>query len=166
MLTPSSLLLLGASLGLIQGTRVFSNRDHSLPLSRQEWPTHFEGAALHRIEPTAFEISFAANFPGEIATFRCAGRQVILRRATRGTRRLHASETCLRASGHQISERRVDSENWLTYFASQGSQRYHVREQITNGAQAWASPSPWFWHATLHPKTGPWLATTVITPLR
>ncbi|MGJ8725299.1 MAG: hypothetical protein ACSHYB_12135 [Roseibacillus sp.] len=166
MLTSTPLLLLGASLGLIQGARVFSHRDQSIIPKLSEWPTHFEGAALHLVEPTEFEKTFAGDFPGDIATFRSAGRQVILRRATRGTRRLHASETCLRSGGYQITERKVDSDNWLTYYASNHHQTLHVREQITDGHKSWTSPSPWFWHATLHPKSGPWLATTVITPVR
>lgn len=165
MLNQTSLLLLGASLGLLQGTRLFSHRDHSLTPHLTEWPSHFEGAALHLIESTDFEKSFAATFPGDIATFRSAGRQVILRRATRGTRRLHASETCLRAGGYQITGHQVDSEGWLNYYASKENERFHVREQITDGKKTWSSPSPWFWHATLNPKSGPWLATTVITPV-
>ncbi|MDQ8191494.1 hypothetical protein [Roseibacillus persicicus] len=160
------LLLLGASLGLIQGARIFSHRDHDLPPNLAEWPSHFEGAALHLIEPTEFEKSFADNFPGDIATFRSAGRQIILRRATRGTRRLHASETCLRAAGYEISSRKIDLENWLTYYAKKNDQILHVREQITDGSRNWNSPSPWFWHATLNPKSGPWIATTVITPVK
>lgn len=166
MLTQTSLLILGASLGLIQGTRILTHRDESQTPHLGEWPTHFEGAALHTVEATDFEKSFAAQFPGEMATFRSAGRQVILRRATRGTRRLHATETCLRASGFEILERKVDQEGWLTYFAQNGKERFHVREQITDGTRTWSSPSPWFWHATLQPKTGPWLAISVITPLR
>lgn len=166
MLTPTPLLLLGASLGLIQGARVFSHRDHTITPKLTEWPTHFEGAALHLVDPTEFEKTFAADFPGDIATFRSAGRQVILRRATRGTRRLHASETCLRASGYQITERKINSENWLSYYASNEGQTLHVREQITDGDKTWNSPSPWFWHATINSKSGPWLATTVMTPVR
>ena len=165
MLTQTPLLLLGATLGLIQGARLFSHRDQSITPQLAEWPSHFEGASLHLVEPTEFEKSFAADFPGDIATFRSAGRQVILRRATRGTRRLHASETCLRASGHQITERQVDSENWLTYYAIRNHQTFHVREQITDGTKTWHTPSPWFWHATINPQSGPWIATTVITPV-
>lgn len=166
MLTQSSLLLLGASLGLIRDSRVFSHRQHGCDLPLEEWPTHFEGASLHRAEATDFAAAFAVSFPGEIATFRSAGREVILRRATRGTRRLQASETCLRASGHQITERTIASGNWLTYYARKGNQTFHVREQITNGQQTWSSVSSWFWSATFHPKDGPWLACTVITPFR
>lgn len=166
MQNTTSLLLLGASLGLIQAGRVFSHRNYEAPPPLTEWPTHFEGAALHPVEPTEFERTFAASFPGDIATFRSAGRQIILRRATRGTRRLHASETCLRSSGFDISDRKIDAENWLTYYARKDALSLHVREQITDGSKSWHSPSSWFWHATLHPKTGPWVATTVITPMK
>lgn len=165
MLNQTPLLLLGASLGLIQGARLFSHRDQNITPQVAEWPSHFEGAALHLVEPTEFEQAFAADFPGDIATFRSAGRQVILRRVTRGTRRLHASETCLRSGGYRISERQIDSENWLTYYASRNDEVLHVREQITDGTKTWNSPSPWFWHATVNSKSGPWIATTVITPV-
>lgn len=166
MLNSTPLLLLGASLGLIQGTRIFSQRDQELPPNLSDWPSHFEGSALHEVEPTEFEKAFAEEFPGDIATFRCAGRQIVLRRATRGTRRLHASETCLRAAGFKITNRIIDAENWLTYYASKGDQTLHVREQITDGTRSWNSPSSWFWHATLNPKSGPWVATTVMTPVK
>jgi hypothetical protein len=72
----------------------------------------------------------------------------------------------LRASGHQITERTIASGNWLTYYARKGNQTFHVREQITNGQQTWSSVSSWFWSAIFHPKDGPWLACTVITPFR
>ena len=165
MLNQTPLLLLGASLGLIQGARIFSHRNQAITPLLGEWPSHFEGAALHPIEATDFEKSFAAGFPGDIATFRSAGRQVILRRTTRGTRRLHASETSLRAGGYQITDRQVDAEGWLSYYVTREEERFHVREQITDGEKAWSSPSPWFWHATFNPKSGPWIATTVITPM-
>ena len=164
--THETLLLLGASLSLIQGTRSYSHREHSYCPKLDKWPTHFEGAALHPIAGTEFEKALTTTFLTNIATFRSAGRQVILRRVTRGTRRLLASENSLRQMHFQITKRQIDSEGWLTYYASRNEQTFHVREQITNGSKTWHSPSTWFWHATVYPKSGPWLVTTVFTPIQ
>ena len=162
MFTPASLLL-GATLGLFQGSRILSHRDHrSLPI--EDWPSHFEGSSLHAIDSVWPQLLYS-QFTGACASFRSAGREVILRRTARGTRRLQATETALRESGYRISHLHTNGEDWLCYYAQSAEKRLHVREQITNGKQSWASPSPWFWHATLQPKSGPWFAITIITPV-
>ncbi|MDP0490322.1 MAG: hypothetical protein Q7Q71_04650 [Verrucomicrobiota bacterium JB023] len=167
MLQHTPILLIGASLGMIQGIRHLQQRDIAVIDQPGEWPTHFEGSTLHRIPASKFEQRFGANFPGEIASFSSAGKQIILRRVTRTTRRLHPSEHCLRSSGYDITPIGHDPEGWLCYYASRGGKRLHVRERITesSGERVWTTPSNWFWHATFHPQSGPWLATTVITPL-
>ena len=151
---------------LSDGMGAFSRRHQTCQPKLEGWPSHFEGSSLHPTEATRFQNLIAKDFTGDTATFRSAGREVVLRRATRGTRRLHATETCLRANNYQITGHRIDSEGWLTYFSAREGEIYHIREQITDGIRNWSSPSSWFWQATLRPKSGPWLAATVITPVR
>lgn len=130
-----------------------------------QWPARFEGSSLRPVGPLENEGHFIGTFPGATSTFRTAGRCLIVRHATRGTRRLQATESHLREAGYRISDRVVDCENWLTYLAHSEQGTLHLREQISDGTRSWVSSSAWFWHATLHPHAGPWQATTVITPL-
>ena len=149
-----------------EATRLFTYSDQTSALKRSEWPSHFEGSALHPEKTSKLELLFASTFQEASATFHSAGREVILRRATRGTRRLQSAETCLRKNGFEISNHQIDSENWLSFYAKKEDQRLHLRELITDGYRKWHSPSAWFWHATMNPKSSPWLAATVITPLK
>ena len=143
-------------------TAVFPTAFHPQSL---HWPTQFEGSSIHLIPALPNQRAFVGLYPGATTTFQSAGRNLIIRHATRGTRRLHAIETCLREAGYQITRRSIDSENWLTYFAINPEESLHIRERISDGSRSWTQPSSWFWHATLHPHAGPWQATTVITPI-
>ena len=146
-------------------TSLFANRERLESTTRDHWPSHIEGTQLHRMQSSEFERLLTQQFFGESASFRSAGRQVILRRTTRGTRRLQSSETHLRSQGYLIHNRLLSADGWLTYYANRKKKTIHVREQITDGHRSWSSPSSWFWQATLQPQSGPWLAITIITPL-
>lgn len=130
----------------------------------------FEGLTLP-LEPlpsTPMEQAFAATFPGTLGSYGWSGQQVILRRVTTATRRLHPSRDCLRAAGYDttesIIETHADGSQWASFTATQGTYRLRVRERIVSEANdsAWTDPSAWYWDALLHPLNGPWRAETVI----
>lgn len=136
--------------------------------SSVSWPAEFEGQPLRHLPLSTMERSFAAAFPGAIAHFQCGDRQVILRQANRATRKLHRSATCLRAAGFQTGPEAVERHGgtpWSAYRATRGGRTIRVREQIRasrDPGATWTDVSLWFWHASLHPDEGPWLAVTVL----
>lgn len=133
-----------------------------------DWPAEFEGQVLHPLPLSGMEEAFAASFPGAIAHFRCGDRQVIFRKVTRATRRLHSSATCLKAAGYKVQSVTADihrGQAWASYGASRGGTTLQVREQVRSASdprRTWTEVSHWFWHATFHPDDGPWIAVTVL----
>ncbi|MCP5534637.1 MAG: hypothetical protein H7A51_00195 [Akkermansiaceae bacterium] len=164
---PSLLLCLsGIILGGIQLTHPPGSTIQSQP-TPVNWPAEFDGEPLIRLDQTAFEKSFQRDFPGSIATFRCGGKQVILRHITTASRKLHPSSDCLRASGYHIGAMRIQTDDknrqWAGYTAINPDNTYIVLERIidTRG-NTWTDVSSWYWHALIHPDRAPWLAQTVI----
>jgi hypothetical protein len=161
------LLILGLAIG---GLNLHSARTQHPPGGHAAvaWPTEFEGRPLEPLPLSEMESSFAASFPGAIAHFQCGDEQVILRHVERGTRKLHSSATCLKAAGFQIADQANASRHgsaWLAYRATRGHGTLQVREQIRSlhdNDATWTDVSQWFWHATIHPDRGPWLAVTVL----
>ncbi len=161
------LLIAGLAIG---GLNLHSARTQHPPGGHAAvaWPTGFEGRALEPLPLSEMESSFAASFPGTIAHFQCGDEQVILRHVERGTRKLHSSATCLKAAGFQIADQANASHHgsaWLEYKATRGHEILQVREQIRSKQHpdvTWTDVSQWFWHATIHPDRGPWLAVTVL----
>ena len=56
---------------------------------------------LESLPSTAAEQAFATSFPGSLSSHRWGENQVILRRVTTATRKLHPSRDCLRAAGFE-----------------------------------------------------------------
>lgn len=156
------LLLVGITIGWIN-LRHSAATTHSVsPVT--DWPGEFEGRPLTPVALSDAEEQFAESFPGAIGVFESpGGRQVILRRADRPTRRLHDSATCLKAAGFTIGDR-VVQDGWNCYQATRGSQMLEVREQIYAevGESTWTDISDWFWEAIFHKNGGPWTAVTVL----
>ena len=161
------LLLLGLAIG---GLNLHSARTLRSPASHAAvaWPSEFEGRPLEPLPLSKMESSFAASFPGAIAHFQWGDEQVILRHVDRATRKLHSSATCLKAAGFQIADQ-INAKHhggaWLEYKATRGNEILRVREQIRSRQHPediWTDVSQWFWHATIHPNDGPWLAVTVL----
>ncbi|MGC4015544.1 MAG: exosortase/archaeosortase family protein [Luteolibacter sp.] len=123
---------------------------------------------LQPLPPTPTEQAFANGFPGTLGSFLWSDRQVILRRVTQATRRLHPSRDCLRAAGFlttdSVVEEHSDGSRWSRFTASRAGQELIVRERIISEAdgRCWTDVSPWFWSALFHPLNGPWRAETVI----
>ena len=162
-----SYLVLAAGLGIaLLHLRTAESR--AVPRPSVTWPAEFEGQPLQLLPLSGMEQSFAASFPGAIAHFQCGDRQVILRQADRATRKLHRSATCLRAAGFQTGPESVERHGGTpgsAYRATRGGRVLQVREQIRASRRpgaTWTDVSRWFWHASLHPDDGPWLAVTVL----
>lgn len=123
---------------------------------------------LESLPPSAAEKAFAASFPGALTSHRWGEAQVILRRVTTATRRLHPSRDCLRAAGFQTSDEVVVRTNadteWSRFTASRGTTRLLIHERIVSEADgsSWTDVPAWFWSALRHPLNGPWRAETVI----
>ncbi len=130
----------------------------------------FQGICLplHPLPSTEAEVAFARSFPGTLSSHLWGNDQVILRRVTVATRRLHPSRDCLRAAGFETTEALTvshgDGSQWARFNASRNGERWTVHERITtsqNGS-SWTDVSAWYWSALFHPLNGPWQAETVI----
>lgn len=131
------------------------------------WPGQFDGVALIPLPMTEVEKNFQRGFPGSIATFQCGQKQVILRRITQASRKLHPSADCLRASGHQLGPVHIHSDDqgrhWAGCSAKKAGNHYLILERITDQhGGSWTDVSSWYWHALVYPDRGPWLAQTII----
>ncbi|MFT5105886.1 MAG: hypothetical protein ACI9UA_001509 [Pseudoalteromonas tetraodonis] len=156
-----SLLSIGIAIGLIN---LRGDDPDSRPPPSTDWPSEFEGLSIEQVPLSDTEQAFAASFPGAIGVFKSPdGRQVILRRVDRPTRRLHSSATCLTAAGFRIGEQKL-RDGWRCYQATRGEQMLEVREQITAefGEGSWTDVSDWFWDAVFHRGEAPWIAVTVL----
>ena len=164
---PSILVLaIGLIIGALNLNRGFSRSPNlSFGSTPADWPTHFEGDPLIPLPLTEQETVFSASFPGAIGVFQAGqGRRVILRRVNRATRRLHDSATCLKASGYELTPSSTEANGWTHFNAYKDDHSLSVRARIqsVNGGLTWSEASAWFWHATFHPGSGPWLAVTVL----
>lgn len=124
---------------------------------------------LETLPPTAEEAAFAKSFPGCLSSHRWGESQVILRRVTQATRKLHPSSDCLRAAGFQTSDsvtvRCGDGAEWSRFLATRGETRFIVHERIVSEQDGgfWTDVPAWYWSALRHPLNGPWRAETVIS---
>lgn len=132
---------------------------------------NFHGMTLPLVPlpATDTEIAFARSFPGTLASYRWGNDQVILRRVSEATRRLHPSRDCLRAAGFETTDAvtvtRGDGSHWSVFHATRDGLRQTVHERIVserNGAE-WTDVSAWYWSALRNPLNGPWQAETVIS---
>lgn len=131
----------------------------------------FDGLTLplRPLPPSPMELAFAKSFPGTLSSHRWGDDQVILRRVTEATRRLHPSRDCLRAAGFEttdaITVTRPDGSQWSRFSAMRDGERLLVHERIVSGQDGttWTDASAWYWAALWHPLNGPWQAETVIS---
>jgi exosortase/archaeosortase family protein len=124
---------------------------------------------LRPLPQTGAESAFAKSFPGTLSSHHWGGEQVILRRVTVATRRLHPSADCLRAAGYATTDAFVvsqgDGSRWARFHATKDGLRLIVHERITSELDGsnWTDVSAWYWSAIRHPLNGPWQAETVIS---
>ena len=164
------ILIIGISCGLWQWFISPQSARQGCESTHVQWPNSFEGESLTSIPMTAVEFEFSKDFPGELANFRCADQQVILRHVTRATRKLHPAADCFRASGYHIGKVKIhtslDLQHWSGCVVSKAGKKFFLRERIVkvdDHQSAWTDVSSWYWHALTAPKHGPWLAITVIS---
>ncbi len=131
----------------------------------------FDGLTLPLLPmpSTDAEVAFAKSFPGTLSSHRWGDDQVIIRRMTEATRRLHPSRDCLRAAGFETSDAitvtRPDGSEWANFSAVRDGERLVVCERIVSerDGATWTDVSAWYWSAMRHPLNGPWRAETVIS---
>ena len=142
----------------------------SLPALPHPQAFSFDGITLP-LEPlpaTPAERAFARGFPGTLSSHRCGENQIILRRVTTATRRLHPSRDCLRAAGfdttNSITVRTAEGE-WARFSATRDGERFIVHERIVSeqDGSSWTDVQAWYWSALWHPLNGPWRGETVIS---
>ncbi len=125
-----------------------------------------DGGRVWREEPLGErERRFAAGFPGEIARFHDGTSELVLRRVTRPTRRLHPAAECFAGLGYAITPlppERIDGVLWGRFLAVSGGERLLVRERLAaaSGDGAWSDVSAWYWAAAWGRTEGPWWALT------
>ncbi|MGH6613788.1 hypothetical protein [Sphingomonas sp.] len=138
------------------------------PLNTAPWPTHFEGRPINRIPATATDKALAGDFPGQIARFSDGRRQIVLRRLSAATRRLHPASDCFRAIGYSVEPAAMriapDGKPAACFTATRDGRALLACEQVrgTQAEEAWPDVSSWYWAALLGRSTGPWTASLTV----
>lgn len=168
-LRPALALTLSIASFLVVLTSIFSKQESNRVMATPPVLTSYQGTPITRIALSPAEENFYGNFPGSIAVYESADFKLIVRQVNSATRKLHPASHCLSAEGFQIGEKTVvenaDGERWLSYSITRAEERMQVKERISNPAthQSWPEISAWYWHAFLHPGSGPWEAVTAIS---
>jgi len=115
---------------------------------------------------TERELRFGADFPGQIGRFTDGRPEVIIRCVTEATRRLHPASDCFECIGFRVRPLPLhvagDGSLWLSFIATRGNERLHVRERIyTDTGESWSDVSSWYWAAVRETSAGPWWAITL-----
>lgn len=145
--------------------------ENDTPLTPPPSTFSFNGVTntLQALAPSPAEAAFSASFPGTLSSHSWGQDQVILRRVTKATRRLHPSHDCLRSAGfettHSTTVRSSDGSEWSRFTATRGEERLIVHERIVSEQDGgtWTDVPMWYWSALAHPLNGPWRAETVIS---
>ena len=125
----------------------------------------FEGRPLRDVGLTQREQYFLTDFPGQIGRFTDGKREIIIRRVTEATRKLHPAADCFRAIGYSITPLplRVDADGrrWSSFVAVKGDESLNVYERIEdNAGLEWTDVSAWYWSVWGQEK-GEWWAWTI-----
>ena len=136
----------------------------------------FQGASLSPMAMTEAEEKFYADFPGATGYFAVDGRpgeSVFLRYTETPTRKLHAAETCYRATGFKTSfsdnvtarvpELSDKDLEWSEFTIVDMGRPFRVRQCVVSlsSDRAWADIPAWYWQTTFSSDdSGPWLAIT------
>lgn len=138
------------------------------PPATADWPESWDGERLRPLPLTERETGWNRGFPGVAARFGVGRRELILRRVTQATRRLHGAADCFRGLGYTVTPqpavRDSQGRQWGCFEARRGARvRLRVCERITDARGGeWTDVSAWFWGALFDETGGPWLAVTVI----
>ena len=147
---------------------VATHRTHDLPdqhLARP-WPHEFEGRPLTPVPLSPQETRFLGDFPGAVARFTDGQRDILMRRVTVATRKLHPAEDCYRGWGFEVEAARIhtdrDGSLWRCFAARRDGATREICEQIRDEeGRSFTDVSSWYWSATLERTAAPWLVVTV-----
>jgi hypothetical protein len=134
------------------------------------WPVQFEGRSLKQEPLSKRENRFASGFPGRIAKFTDGDRMLIMRWATRKTRKLHPASDCFRGSGYRVKPLPIHVDRsgaqWGCFEGERDGHKVSVRERMFDSeGNGWTDVSAWYWAAFLGRSHGPWWAVTVVENL-
>jgi hypothetical protein len=160
---------LWVSLVLAAGAPLFSTHRPAPPGAAQSsraWPHEFEGRPLTRVPLSREESRFLGDFPGAVARFTDGQRDILMRRVTRPTRKLHPAEDCYRGWGFEVGAARIhpdrDGGLWRCFTAHRAGAAREVCEQIRDDeGRSFIDVSSWYWSASLERSPAPWLVVTV-----
>lgn len=131
----------------------------------RNFPTHFEGRLLRDLGLSERERFFLEDFPGQIGRFTDGNREIVIRRVTEPTRKLHPANDCFRAVGYTTTPLPLkigaDQKRWSCFSAIKANESLRVCERIedTLGGE-WTDVSSWYW-AAIWKSEGEWWAYTV-----
>ena len=130
------------------------------------WPATWEGRALTPMAPGPGDEWLGRGFPGRVARFSDGGRQVVLRRVTAATRKLHPARDCFAALGYRIEPARMRGVRGgysSCFDAMRDGRRVRVCEWIVDAdARVFSDVSSWYWPALFGRSPGPWTAAMVV----
>lgn len=134
------------------------------------WPTRYEGRPITPIPAAPEDALLASRFPGQVARFSDGRRQIVLRRMSSATRRLHPARDCFRATGHVITPapmRVTRGQAASCFSASRAGRTLLVCEQVRDaGGRSWPDIPSWYWSALLGASDGPWTAALTVERTR
>ncbi len=121
-------------------------------LTNNTFPAVFEGKPLIDLGLSDRERLFLEDFPGQIGRFTDGNREIIIRRVTQATRRLHPADDCFRAVGYTTTPLpiKIDDRNerWACFSAVKQEESLNVCERIEdNQGGRWTDVSSWYWSA-------------------
>lgn len=131
-----------------------------------DWPHEFEGRPLTPVALTTEQLKFLGDFPGTAARFTDGERDILMRRVTQPTRRLHPAEDCYRGWGFEVAAAKIrsdrDGRRWRCFGVTREGVTRQVCEQIRDAEGTnFTDVSSWYWDATLQRTRAPWLVITV-----
>ena len=118
----------------------------------KSFPKEFEGRELQELELSQRERFFLEDFPGQIGRFTDGNREIVIRRVTEATRKLHPASDCFEGVGYTTFPLpiRIDESNkrWSCFSAVKKDERIRVCERIEdNHGGEWTDASSWYWTA-------------------
>ena len=149
-------LLPKATLPAAGGTAVFPG-----------WPETFEGRRLQPMSAGPQDRFFTRDFPGRVARFASADRQVVIRWVNAPTRRLHPATQCFEGAGYQIEprpmRRAADGALMSCFAAHKHSEALLVCEQLRDErGSSWPDVSAWYWSALAAPAGSGWWSYVIV----
>jgi len=117
-----------------------------------DFPKEFEGRELHDLGLSERERVFLDDFPGHIGRFTDGNREIVIRRVTEATRKLHPASDCFEAVGYTVTPLpvKLDDSNkrWSCFSAAKSDEKLRVCERVEDGlGGVWTDIPSWYWAA-------------------